>query len=86
MLRGRNLYCEDDAITESCDGLLQFVLDLVDDLGLAANANFIRGFSLTRAVSNAERGQPRIVNKEKEILTIEQDQPVPWSQLGHHNV
>jgi len=49
VLSGRNVHSQNDTITKSCNGLLQFSLDLADKFRIPAEAYFIGWFTLTRA-------------------------------------
>jgi hypothetical protein len=49
VLSSRDLDPQNHTISERRNGLFQFSLDFVDQLGFSAESNFVRGLSLTRA-------------------------------------
>jgi hypothetical protein len=51
MLRRGYLHSQNNTVTQGGHYFLEFLLDLVDQLGLSAEAYFIRGFTLARAAT-----------------------------------
>jgi hypothetical protein len=53
VLSGRNVHSQNDTIAKSCNGLLQFSLDLTDKFRIPAEAYLIRWFTLMRAAKES---------------------------------